>query len=151
MIQTIPPREGSKNRKMGVENKIPLIFELPVDRSRETPAILIEKKMEAREREVKLPTEVPTSSHCLPTEIRPSSLNRARAHTSRVHARSPMRLDLFLSLLSFFSFSLRCTGPVPWGTLPAFYRTYLLGHPVWDPSLGLPPLLVSSLGSSPNR
>ena len=32
------------NRKMGVENKIPLIFELPVDRSRETPAILIEKK-----------------------------------------------------------------------------------------------------------
>lgn len=101
--------------------------------------------MEAREREVKLLTEVPTSSHCLPTEIRPSSLNRARAHTSRVHARSPMRLDLFLSL-SLSSLFFLLLSPLHGTGSMGNTSSFLSYVPSWTPRLGSVARLTSASG-----
>lgn len=92
---------------MVVENKIPLIFELPVDRSRETPAILIEKKWK-RERGEAFnwsPNLLSLSTNRDPTEfIKPG----ARTHEpgTREITDAPRSFSLSLSLLSFFSPSL---------------------------------------------
>lgn len=108
---------------------------------------------------MKLPTR-PNLLSLSTNEIRPSSLNRARAHTSRVHARSPMRLvrrDLFLSLFLFFS-PLSLSVPRDRFHGEHFQLSIVrtsLDNPLWDPSLGYlrfwSPLSAASLGPTDSR